>query len=435
MPSLTVPLTANSPTKALRKTTDTNLSLFEKSIKAIKNESEPRELMNKKFFVRDIDNSNGFSLRESLPRIESYVPYGIYDDSRVVFAKVGDYVGFNQSVLGIKPYTTEVSQERRSLAASELGAIVLHNKHFTEKAVDKISRGVELYLQAQRELDRDKSLAAVVNGVGHYFFTNGKQSFGRISEEDAGKLSDEFIWNSILNSLKKGSLDQKMAIHDAIGRKVLPKLGGIQLNRYKSIEKTVRQDWFDKETKRGRAKRKNVVEPSFTAGITNNRNVAIVGKLDKSRNRGVDMFERDMFRQSDQEANVFFDDMDSLNLLFGAGISGTTGSLFQAAEAFGPLEGEEKKQYMFAIVGYLVGGGMHSFHEVMSVGKKIGIPYDAGSYVKSLPESFKKSDEFRQWNHNYYDISELGATHWRFNEGKLPSHLELAKLSQQGKDI
>ncbi|PNQ51701.1 hypothetical protein C1141_21285, partial [Vibrio agarivorans] len=146
------------------------------------------------------------------------------------------------------------------------------------------------------------------------------------------------------------------------------------LNRYKSIEKTVRQDWFDKETKRGRAKRKNVVEPSFTAGITNNRNVAIVGKLDKSRNRGVDMFERDMFRQSDPEANVFFDDMDSLNLLFGAGISGTTGSLFQAAEAFGPLEDEEeKKQYMLAIVGYLVGGGMHSFHEVMSVGKKIGI--------------------------------------------------------------
>ncbi|EGU40221.1 hypothetical protein VII00023_00895 [Vibrio ichthyoenteri ATCC 700023] len=434
MPLIENKIISPSPKENLGRLSEIIPSILAKDINVVKNTSISPNSKNRGFIVRDFDHPNGLSQQEYLPRIkqfESYVPYGIIANSCVVYAKTGEAQGFNHLGLDMKPYTTEVSKERRSLAASELGGIVLRNQIFTEKAVEKISNGIERYLQAHFKQEPNKTLNAVVKGIGHYFFTNGRLSFGRISEQSLEDLSDLFIWNSILGALKHGTLEQKMSIHDAIGRKVLPALGGEILDRYKALEKTVRQDWFDQERIRGRVKNKNVVEPSFTVGITNNDNVTIVGKLYKSRNRGVDIFKRDIFRQSHSEANKFFDDMDDLNLLFGSGISGTTGSLLQAAEAFGPLEDiEEKKQYMLAIVAYLVGGGMHSFHEVMVVGKKVSIPYDAGSYVKSLPESFKNSAEFSQWNHIYYDISELGATHWRFNEGRLPSHLELVKIDR-----
>jgi hypothetical protein len=32
------------------------------------------------------------------------------------------------------------------------------------------------------------------------------------------------------------------------------------------------------------------------------------------------------------------------------------------------------KQYVLAIIGYLVGGGMHSYHESMAVAQKAGMP-------------------------------------------------------------
>jgi hypothetical protein len=146
--------------------------------------------------------------------------------------------------------------------------------------------------------------------------------------------------------------------------------------------------------------------------------------LDQSRNRGVDMFVRDVHRKRHDEADAYYDDLDTRNLLFGAGISGTTGSLLQAGIAFGGLApGEMLKQYTLAIVGYLVGGGMHSYHESMVIAQKAGVPYSPGAFIDSLPSSFTTSADFKAWSVLYYDIVYLGAIHWRNNAGALPSHL------------
>lgn len=114
--------------------------------------------------------------------------------------------------------------------------------------------------------------------------------------------------------------------------------------------------------------------------------------------------------------------------MFGAGISGTTGTLLQAACAFGGLHtwnAELCKQYMLAIVGYLIGGGMHSFHESMAIAQKAGIVnYNPGSYVEVLPTSFLQSVKGKNWVTRYYDVSVLGAIHWRYNSGRLPSHIQ-----------
>lgn len=143
------------------------------------------------------------------------------------------------------------------------------------------------------------------------------------------------------------------------------------------------------------------------------------------------MFGRDPKRvyQGHAAGDAYYDDLDVRNLLFGAGISGTTTTLLASAFAFAyPLGGEQLKQYVFAIIGYLVGGGMHSYHESLAVAQKAGLPYTPGAYIPSLPESFLESVQFKDWAAKYYDIVYLGATHWRYNANHLPSHV----VRQQG---
>lgn len=379
------------------------------------------------FIIRDFHNPRGRIPCEysdgKLPRstVESYIPWAITADSDVVYAKYGEHRGFNKSGSQkfLKRYATEVSQERRRLCQSALGALVLGNMKYTAEAVESISQGVRNYLSENYEKDPDKTLSIVVKNIGHYFFSGGRQNFGRISEENASIHTSKYIWDKIILALETGTLEQKMAIHDAVGRKVLPVLKGAPLAAYVTSGKEVRQEWFDEKEVRGRVNRTSKALATMTAGIAKESDASLTGTVTQARIRGVDIFERDENRKGHPEADDFYGDLDTRNLLFGGGISGTSGTLLQAAEAFGPLDNiEHKKQYMLAIIGYLVGGGMHSYHECMIIAKRIGIPYSYGSYIESLPESFKSSDDFQQWNHNYYDISTLGGIHWIFNKVK-----------------
>nr|WP_318384701.1 hypothetical protein [uncultured Enterobacter sp.] len=385
------------------------------------------------FLILSFEKGEVITLREfadgKLPRTsgECYIPWAMTEHADVVYAKYGEHQGFNEKVQQhtLKPYTSEVSQAQRRLCQSALGAIALNNQAYTAEAVNKVTEGIRQYLNTQFEKNSDLTLETIKQTISHYFFTNGQHGFGRISEQDASTLTKEEIWRQLDQALDTGTLEQKLAIHDAIGRKVLPRLQGEPLKAYQALGKIVRASWLDQSACRGRAMRPEQCGATTIAGIVDERQSQRVGTVTQARDRAVDMFQRDLHRQSHPEADAFFDDSDTRNLLFGASISGTTGTLLQAAEAFGHFtDMEHKKQYILAIIGYLVGGGMHAYHESMTIAQKVGIPYNPGSYVESLPDSFKTSDEFKAWNHQYYDISTLGATHWRFNEGKLPSHLD-----------
>ncbi|EJK8026569.1 cytotoxin Mcf [Escherichia coli] len=164
------------------------------------------------------------------------------------------------------------------------------------------------------------------------------------------------------------------------------------------------------------------VTPTNEMGILQEK-VKGFESLTQYHNRGIDMFVRDLNRKRNPSADLYYDDLDTHNLVFGAGISGTTGTLLQAAYAFGGIvNGELLKQYTLAIIIYLIGGGMHSYHEVLSIAKKVGLYYSPGSF-HWLPLSFKLNNEYGKWKEKYYDIVKMGATHWRFNQGVPPSHL------------
>ena len=388
------------------------------------------------FLVRSFSDPRGYveyntPMGGLLPRTpqESYVPWAITADNKVVYAKTGEHASWRggSGATRLKPYDTFTSQDRRRHCESALGMIALNNRYFTENAVNAVSSAIKVYLTKQFWADQNKTVKCIYDEIGHYFFTSGGKGFGRISEADKKGLKPEQVWQEILKTLTGGRLDQVMAIHDAVGRKILPKLGGSELKIYNDWGPILRQDWFDDKDKRGRvdtpAQRNKEVQPTLAGGISNRSGMS-VPTVAINRNRGVDMYMRDAKRTREPEADSYYDDVDVRNLLFGAGISGTTGSLLQAALAFGKLgKGEPLKQYVMAIVGYLVGGGMHSYHETMAVAQKAGVVYEPGAFQKSLPMTFVNSSDFQRWNETFYDIVTLGATHWRHNAGTLPSHL------------
>jgi hypothetical protein len=400
------------------------------------------------FLVRDFDDPRGYrevntgALPRSAPTLdllgvrqdgESYVPWGITPNGRVVYAKTGEHTGFRggSGQNRLRQYDATVSQERRKLAESELGVLALKHPQFTHQAVEAVSLGVRRYLIKFFWKDQDGMRNKLYESLGHYFFTGGEMGFGRISERRKQDVGPKNVWESLLNVLESGRIDQQLALHDGVGRKILPDLKGEpQWSDYSAWNGLVREKWFDDPKQRGRvdtpAQKAKQVQPTLTPGIAplgsglSNTNLT----MDQSRKRGVDMFARDTGRTRNASADKYYDDADLRNLLFGAGISGTTGTLLQAGRAFGGItSGEVLKQYVLAIVGYLVGGGMHSFHESLAIAHRVGVPYNPGAYMPSLPMTFAHSQQCSAWRDQYYDIVVLGATHWRNNPGVTPSHL------------
>ena len=77
------------------------------------------------------------------------------------------------------------------------------------------------------------------------------------------------------------------------------------------------------------------------------------------------------------------------NAVFGAGRSGTTGELLKTYRTFGSTAVDETfKQYLFASVVYLVGGGHHTCHEIFSVANLLtpgGGPKEPNAKLSCIP--------------------------------------------------
>ena len=387
------------------------------------------------FLIRSTSDPKGYTTIErpdgTLPRTpaESYVPWAMTNHfGKVVYAKHGEHQSWRGGGSAQGPslvrYDTSVSQNRRKLAESELGLFALNIPSLTSKAIEVVSQGIRRYHDALYVTSRPLLVQTIYDLIGSYFYTGGGKGFGRISVTSHKTMPPDAVRRGIIGTLSTGTVDQKLSIHDAFGRKILVALGGGPLSTYTYWGPILRQDWFDNKAKRGRVDRRGATPTTAGGIVPMGPMTGAVGTTMQARNRGVDMFQRDAFRTPEPAANEYYDDLDTRNLLFGAGISGTTGTLLQSAFAFGGvLRGEMLKQYVLGVVGYLVGGGMHSYHESMAVALKAGLSYTPGSYLTSLPQSFLSSHQCRDWSAKYYDIVHLGATHWRFNAPSMPSHL------------
>ena len=401
--------------------------------------------------VRDDSQTSGFKNYVGLlPRTkdESYVPWALTADRKVVYAKSDQYRN-RPTKPGLIPYDSFISKQRRRLCQSALGSIALRNRSFSNEAVKSVSYGIKRFMIRKLWGDREGTLMTFSTQVAKYLYGTSYMSFGRISDialklpQDAQRAWDECT--AVLD--KNDPLPTIMGLHDQVAIKMLAK---------SDPEKATYDGWAKKfraeqdgelfnPNARGRANAPTPPTPSTQAGIASPTDGGGLPGV-QLRKRGVDSYVRTSFPTPLTKAPTtarpglsgieYYQDLDNRNELFGAGPSGTTGTLLSSAMTFGKLDNEGARQYLLAIIGYLVGGGMHSLHESMTVVRflpeDLKMEYNPGSLLRheivegklmaktndfpALPRTFLTSQEFAAWRFDYYDIVVLGGIHWMFNE-------------------
>lgn len=390
--------------------------------------------------VRDENDPQGYTIRTEPGELaaapgQNWMPWALDMHGSVIYAP---YDHDKHTIMpGWRRYNSVVSQERRKVCESVLGMIALNHPEMSQPAVDRVSNEILRYF---RQLEHKHGRAAIEESVkkhlGKYMFTGGRQNFGRIGVNNVRRMPAAQVYREMLRVLRGGDnvqVEQRIALHERIGAKFLQVYMGPQYVRYTKLERGVREEWMDNPRTRGRAQVR--VRPPATRDGGVAPPAAHIGQTRDLRNRGADMFKRDTGRQSSPEGDKYFRDLDQLNLTFGASISGTTGTCFQAAVAFAGLEGEELKQYFFAILGYLVGGGMHTFHESAVIAARLnGFRYWPGTFVHQrtslLPARFLNSPQCRAWKTAYYDIVVMGARHWLVNANGEQRTSSLSRLQR-----
>ncbi|MEM1267603.1 MAG: hypothetical protein AAGI50_16475 [Pseudomonadota bacterium] len=388
-------------------------------------------------FVKDTTQQDNYAPHHGLHLPVGYFPWA-YTGHSVVYAPHPTPAAVPHPLTA---YNATRSKKRRAECQSLLAAKALSTRAFTAPAVDKVTRGVKKYLDYLVERDETNKIK-ILKDTQHYYFTNGKMGFGRINEENPKSMAIETKWREFINTLQNGRLDQVMSIHDTIGRKILnsdrypplsygkgaganggfANMGALEFQavqrRYAAWAPRVREDWFDNRRERGRRNidRALVPPPTNLAGVLPRDEGHILPTVAIERGRTMDAVAQAGVN-GNQAAQAFYDEVDQNNLLFAGAISGTTGTLLQAAHAFGNIketDTEHLKQYTLAIVAYLVGGGMHSYHECMEIARRIGVPYTLGTYANSMPATVVGTEWYRNWRAWFYDIVILGDLHGRY---------------------
>jgi hypothetical protein len=421
------------------------------------------------YLLQSYDNKDGYTFHHGTPPRdkEGLVPWAMTGSNQVVYAPMRarrHIKPFEQP--NIRPYNSIESKARRRLCQTELGSIALSRPLFSKGGVAAVSKAVKLFMLAKLSNDRQGTINLFSQRVGKYLYGTSYMSFGRISDVvPTGPAAAQTMWDQSIAALERGdSLPTVLSIHDGAGKSLIAQgdpekieydywaqmfraSGHGEMFEEVNVSKTDKPQ-MSSDPSRGRAKLPNPGNiATTTPGIAK---PGITGNLPGAqlRNRGVDMYERTAETRNQppnvkpapgvlgsKSPNVYFQQLDERNELFGAGPSGTTGTLLAAALTFGNLKDEALKEYMFAIIGYLVGGGMHSLHESLSIMQwlppEYKMEYNPGSLLAytpgnggagsaraddfpALPKTFTSSNEFTRWREKYYDVVVLGGIHWMY---------------------
>lgn len=318
------------------------------------------------------------------------------------------------------PYSKTISMDRRRKCQSILANIALTQRSYTSGAVSKVSLGVIDYIQQRLKTDKQNDIRKEIEFcMDRYMYS--KAGFGRLGQPEDKPKGDGELYRRCVTALTQGELSSILAIHDFMGRVVFKKLGGTagQEAVFDQTGNAVRPAYVfggpkDSPSKieelRGRTARPGNPPPTTAPGL-----------LSEEEGKGITPYQErergsDKWMATTEKVPQSAVDIQQRNLIFGAGPSGSTGTLLQAGKLFGNLDGDLLRQYVLAIVAYLVGGGMHSYHEVMVIARMAGCPYKDGAYVPSLPDSFLRSRDYEEWQADYFDIVVLGGKLWFLND-------------------
>lgn len=401
-------------------------------------------------------------------RQKGYVPWAILPDHRVVYATIVEARGTPPAGTGMRPYSKETSQLRRNLCHSKLGLFALdHN--FSYDALATVSKGVFSFLKRQ---DASVKARFCDSYRGFLSGTNGYNSFGRLYDQEVNDT--KIIWAEVIKSLQQprttsARVETLIAIHDAVGFQIVVANKDNPLynqdpvyDTYLCWKKKMYVDgpgqlfnrgsnghpgWYGRDLRAGYSFQNQIYPPATSIPGNLMENQPGFPKV-QPRTRATDLYTRAEIEPrpvgvnipAHTSGNVYYEQLDLRNELFSAGPSGTVCGALSAAFTFGKIipASELFKEYLFAIIGYLVGGGMHSLHEVLTPLRMLGLEYNTGSLLKYdlgnsltpdhpieltkvatsdyplLPKKFLKSKAFEHWRDEYYDIVVLGGIHWKF---------------------
>ena len=405
---------------------------------------------------------------DGVPKPE-LVPCALAPAGRVVYGKPTDVNLVKKvrppSAVKLIPYTTETKLQRRRLAETVLGYRALNSSDIVAGVLDKVSTGIWAYWNKRIAQLQREAAPFMVDQSKKYL--HGAKSFGRMPAPKPVWTLNIEAWMSALSS-KPRDIPKIMNIQDNFLR-IFKSLGPTDLdNRWiRPMSEDLRnqimnvtppstptKEMLDDKTKRDNTLKKimpdawdwkrspmwsnmealgmrvrpmSLFDPRFRGrsdcgepDATDKPGILVDGpdigieaclgrlnltldgiKSTERRARGVDRYTPDFNSMSP----VFRQSLEQSTTGFGAGPSGTTGTLLQSANTFSSVEGDELARYTFACVAYLVGGGMHTCHEVFTTASLLGLPYDEGKYRRSLPTAFRSTREYDAWQVEFHDIA------------------------------
>jgi hypothetical protein len=336
------------------------------------------------------------------------VVFGDPKTARGAYAKAGSKLIY---------YDDEVERQRRLACDTALGQLMLDHPKFAGPAVDLVSNGIETYWQTlSTRLSGPDAFKKIVEVDGKY--VSNPTSFGRLpvakpspSEVNQFKAKID-MW---LSSLKSGDLPKVMNLHDTFLKIYCANETGVGKPMEVATRFGFREDWYE-GAGRGRENRPNTsyTQSTMPGLITSDFTIPFVPSLERSgidfstmrveaRNRGTDMF----LIAAQTMRKEFREVLGQNNLVFAASASGTTSTLLSSAKIFQPAllnSPESMKQYLMGCVAYLIGGGMHTCHEVFYTGGIAGLTYTTGKYIDMLPQTFKSSRFYEHWAAEFWDL-------------------------------
>lgn len=368
------------------------------------------------YFHQDLSNPRGYAVVQGRPKPgeaavaltkDGHCVFGSPGSGRATYAKAGS---------PLMHYDDEVERQRRLVCDTALGQLILDHPRVALPAVNMVSRGLEAYWrQLKLRLSRD-GFKSIVETDGKYI--SNPTSFGRLPvAQPSSTETNQFgakvdIW---LGALGRADLPQILTVHDTFLKVYCANEKGAGKPTEAAARMGFREDWYDK-TARGRANvpAESVRMSALPGLITSDFTIPFGPSFDRCgidfatmrtemRKRGTDMFMIDAQVMRPEFRAV----LGQHNLVFAASASGTTSTLLASACTFSPgIRGnaEHMKQYLMACLAYLVGGGMHTSHEVFYTGGLAGLPYVTGKYLGMLPSTFSSSRYSERWQSEFWEL-------------------------------
>lgn len=297
-------------------------------------------------------------------------------------------------LLDIVKFDSNQNNRRKVKFESELAYYVLINSHLFLPLLRKISSVLI------KHIDENIQAEQFISDVFSRNLYTNKPHFGRLGDKNYASTQ------SILNITKTILTDAKRIEH------ILTVYLGFYtlLNNYeqhsqlsylfKKTKQNVYQDTLFKNRGKYRSRQPASVTTLFGI-VTEQDKLPYALEL---HTRAVDQYRRDKYNPSE-----FLKEAEKKDIPFVAGPSGHTAGLLSAVLTLTKfyhmeLTAEELQTFTLICAGFLIAAGAHSFHEVYSVAKQVGVRYACGDYASALPDIFIESKAFTELLQRYPEI-------------------------------